>query len=276
MQTTTTMTTQRAQNEQARARALVRFNGLTFHSLAAASFLERAVPAQVGRLAGVFAAYPDVCLWLEQIWWPQRAELGRQLCEYVEATWPEFDWNAARDEFGADYRSCSGLLKGRGVPAFEALALCATAAQAALFYRTLAACADEPLLRELARKAACDHAGFFDYFRALFDRCRRSDPVGFSATWRTVVALSRSVRDNDVAGAFTVLGRHWKGTAICPGFDYPEYRTRMARLIRRYAGLGLVERLLFRPWLEQPRVEPALHPVPVRSDGGWRPALQPA
>src|SRR5688572_28956482 len=67
----TTTTHQREQNEQARVRALVRFNGLTFHSLAMASFLETAVPSQAGRLARSFSAQPDVRLWLEQIWWPQ-------------------------------------------------------------------------------------------------------------------------------------------------------------------------------------------------------------
>ena len=81
---TTTGTTQREQGEQTRMRALVRFNGLTFHSLAAASFLEAAVPLHVDRAARIFAHEPDARLWLEQVWWPRRAELGRLLREYVD------------------------------------------------------------------------------------------------------------------------------------------------------------------------------------------------
>ena len=162
--TATTTTNQRQQNEQTRARALVRFNGLTFHSLAAASFLETAVPLHVNRLSPGVWRPSRRRLWLEQVWWPQRAELGRQLREYVEATWPEFDWNAAYHEFYESYRPRSGLEGGHGGLALEALGLCVTAAQAALFYRALANSADEPALRALARKAACDHAGFFDYF----------------------------------------------------------------------------------------------------------------
>jgi len=79
MQATATTTNQRVQNERARMRALVRFNGLAFHSLAAASFLESAVPLQVRRLARAFGDRPDARFWLEQVWWPQRAELGRRL-----------------------------------------------------------------------------------------------------------------------------------------------------------------------------------------------------
>lgn len=44
MQATALKSTQRKPGEHARARAIIRFNGLMFHSLAAASFLETAVP----------------------------------------------------------------------------------------------------------------------------------------------------------------------------------------------------------------------------------------
>lgn len=251
-------TTQREQNEQARMRALVRFNGSTFHSLATASFLETAVPLHVNRLIQVFGADADVRLWLEQVWWPQRAELGRQLRAYVEATWPEFDWNAAYHEFYESYRPLSGLDGLRARVAREALGLCVTEAQAALFYRALANSADEPQLRALARRAACDHAAFFDFFRAHFERRKRIERVGFAAALRTVIAVCRSARDHDVATAFQALGRNWTGAAIVPGLGYPEYRRRMAQLLQRHAAPGLVERLLFRPWLRRERAAPQL------------------
>jgi len=269
----TTTTNLRQRNEQTRARALVRFNGLVFHSLAAASFLETAVPGHVNRRTQVFGAHPDVGFWLEQAWLPQRAELGRQLREYVEATWPEFDWNAAYHEYYESHRPRFALENGHGGLSLEALGLCVTAAQAALFYRALANSADEPALRALARKAACDHAGFFDTFRALFERCQQVERVGFAATWRTIIAISRSARDHDVAAAFHALARNWKGAAIVPGLDYPEYRKRMAQRIERHAGLGPVERLLFRPWLERDRPVPAPQPSSVRP-GRW-PQLAP-
>ena len=275
MQTIATITTnQRQQNGQARARALVRFNAVTFHSLAAASFLETVVALHVNRQALVYAAHPDVRSWLEQVWGPQRAELGRQLREYIEATWPEFDWNAAYQDFHDNYRPHSGFEGKNGDIALAALGLCVTSAQAALFYRALANSADEPTLRALARSAASDHAGFFDYFRALFERCKQLRRVGVTATWRTVIAVSRSARDHDVATAFQVLGDNWSGAPIVPSLGYSQYRERMLQLIRRHAALGPVERLLFRPWLE--RSAPAPQPpsaLPVR----WpRLAPQPA
>ena len=277
MQATAAVTTnQREQNEQARVRALVRFNGLTFHSLAMASLLETTVPLHVSRLAPVFETRPDVGSWLDQVWWAQRAELGRQLREYVETTWPEFDWNAAHQEFAGNYRPRSGLQRRDNNAALEALGLCVTAAQAALFYRAMANSADEPALRALARKAARDHADHFDYFRALFERCRQNARVGFSATWRTVIGVSRCARDHDVSSAFRVLGENWGRTPIVPALSYPEYRQRLARLIQRYAALGTVERLLFRPWLAQSSADLAQPAPPVRPDRWMPAAAQPA
>lgn len=276
MQAAATKTTQRGQNEQARMRALVRFNGSTFRSLAIASFLETAVPLHVNRLTQVFGADPDVRLWLEQVWWPRRAEVGRQLHAYVEATWPEFDWNAAYHEFYESYRPRSGLEGSHARIAREALGLCVTEAQAALFYRALANSADEPQLRALARKAACDHAAFFDFFRAFFESRRRIERVGFVATLRTVTAVCRSARDHDVAAAFQALDSNWTGAAIVPGIGYPEFRQRMAQLLQRHAALGPVERLLFRPWLGREGAVPAPQLQASRPNRSLPLAAQPA
>jgi hypothetical protein len=276
MQANTVSTPQsRPQAEQARLRALVRFNGLTFHSVAAASFLEAAAPIQTRRLCAVFSAHPDMKLWLEEKWWPGRAELGRELRSFVEATWPEFDWRSAYQEFADSYRPRSGLDCGCGEPVLEALALCVAAAQAALFYRALAQSADDPGLRTLARRAAAEHAGHFDFVRALFERCGRAGRVGALTAWRAARAVSRSIRDFDVPAAFQPLGRNWNGTPIVPGLEYPEYRDRMAHLIQRHVELGLLQRLLFRPWLRpQPPALPSAVPA-SRPESRMRMAPQP-
>jgi hypothetical protein len=256
MDATATMTLQREPAEQARTRALVRFNGLVFHSLAIASLLESAAPKHAERLVRVFGAYPDVRLWLEGYWRPRRAALGAELAAYVEAIWPEFDRNSAWEEFDAAYRPRSGLDARDDGPALEALGACVSAAQAALFYRALAAGAEEPALRALARRAAGEHAGHFDCFRALFERCRRTGRPGFLASWRTAFAVGRSSRDGDVAAAHQALGGNWRGAPVVPALAYPEYRQRVVQFVRRHAAPGAVERLLLRPWIEPARRTP--------------------
>lgn len=265
---------QREKSEQARARAIVRFNGLLFYGLGAASFLETAVPLHANRLGQAFAARPDVGVWLEQGWWPRRAELGRRLRGFVEATWPEFDWNAAYEEFHERYRLGPALVAPGATLA--ALGLCVTSTQAAVFYRALARSADEPVLRTLARQAADLHGvSFFDYARALFERCERYERVGMVTAWRTVHAICRSARDFDARMAFEPLGRHWSGAPTIPELDYGAFRARMASLIERHATLGRAERLLFRPWLERERSLPVPGSPENRPVQRPSPALQP-
>ena len=255
MQTIASTAARREKNGQARARAIVRFNGLLFHSLAAASFLETAAPLHANRLRQVYAAHPEVQLWLEQSWGPRRAGLGRRLRDFLEATWPEFDWSAAYEDFYESYRRHSGP-GGRGA-ALQVIGLCVASAQAAVFYRALARGADDPALRALARQAAHDHGSDFDCFRALFERCKRGEGVGLVSSWRALRSACRSARDFDARAAFSVLGRHWSGAPTVPALDYGEYRERMVAVIQRHAAPGCIERLLFRPWLERERPVPA-------------------
>jgi hypothetical protein len=252
----TPITAPRGQSELARARAIVRFNSVMFHGLAAASLLESAVPLHAERLDAVLAAQPEARLWLEQVWVAQRTELGRRLREYVEATWPEFDWNAAYAEFAQPCRARAGIVRRRPV-ALEALRLCVWETLAAVFYRGLARAADEAGLRALAREGAAAHAAFFDYFRGVHEHCKRREPVGFAATWRAPQAVCRSLRELHMRAAFEALPQNWKGPRTVPELPYGEFVQRLVQLVQRHAGIGRVEQFLFRPWLRIERAAPA-------------------
>ena len=256
MQAIATRLPQRGKSDQARARAIVRFNGLLFYGLAAASFLETAAPLHATRLARVFAARPEVGLWLEQTWCPRCTELGGRLRGFIAATWPEFDWSAAYEAFFERYRRGPSLAGPGRSAALEALGLCVASTQAAVFYRALARGAEEPALRALARQAAQGHGGSFDHASELFERCARYERVGLLTAWRALHASCRAARDFDVRVAFEPLAGHWSGAPTVPGLAYGDFRMRMAALIERHAALGRTERLLFRPWLTRERPAP--------------------
>jgi len=272
MQTATNIIHARQPGDSPRVRALIRFNALLFHGLAAASFLESAAPLHANRLARAVAVDPDVASWVDRVWRPQRGARGRELRAYIEATWPEFDWAAAYEDFLNGYGQRPGRAVGCTNPALEAVARCALESQAAVFYRAIANSADDPALRELACAAASDHAGCFQFFRSFFERGARRQPVGFTAGCRAVLESSRTARDIDVAAAFHPLAAHWYGTPTVTELKYQEFVTRMARLIGRHGELGRFERLLFSPWLR--RAVPAL-PLGGESREGGRAAQWP-
>jgi hypothetical protein len=248
-----TMMGQRKPDDDTRRRAMVRMNGMMFYSIGFASFLESTAPLDTNRLMRLSEGHKDVHLWLERIWLPQRAEHGRLFREYIETTWPEFEWKSAYEEFHDAYRVLDAARVEPPGLALEFVARCVNETALAVFYRTLAKCADEPSLRALAAEAARDHAAFFVYFRGLYDRFGGRRRAGLAATCRTVFASCRSGREVDVATAFKPLAHHWHGGWVFPDLPYAEFLGRLAQLINRHGELGLVERLLFRGWLNPPR-----------------------
>jgi hypothetical protein len=258
MHTSTNIIQARSSVDNNRARALVRFNPLLFHALATASFLEASAPRHARRLGAAVASEPDAAHWVENVWCPRREARGRELRAYIEATWPEFDWPGAYEDFCGAYGRRPSRAAGFGRPGLGILERCAVESQAAAFYRAIAHCADDPALRELAAEAARDHAACFEFFRCWSARRAGTGRIGFIAACRAVQETSRAARDIDVAAAFFSLGAHWYGTPTVSQLGYQEFLGRMAQLVSRHAGVGRLGRLLFHPWLRRARpAEPA-------------------
>jgi hypothetical protein len=253
MHATANITQARPSLDNNRARTLVRFNPLLFHALAAASFLEASAPRHASRLAAAVAAEPDAADWVENVWGPQREARSRELRAYIEATWPEFDWSGAYEDFCSAYGQRPGRAAGLRSPGLAGLECCAVESLAAAFYRAIAHCADDPALRELAAAAAGDHVHCFEFFRPRVGRRAGTGRVGFIAACRAVLETSRAARDIDVAIAFFALGAHWYGTPTVSQLGYQDFLGRMARLISRHASLGRVGQLLFHPWFRRSR-----------------------
>ena len=265
--TAITMMGQRKPGEDERRRAMVRLNGMMFYSVAVASFFETVVPLDTTRLLKLSEGHAEVRLWLEQVWLPQRAGHGRLFRDYIQAIWPEFDWNSAYEEFGEAWNLRSAARVGPPGLALEVLARCVTETSLAVFYRTLAKSADDPSLGTLARHAAQDHAAHFNYFRGFYQCLGTGRRASLPTTCRAMLTSCRSAREVDMALAFQPLAHHWHGGWVFPELSYTEFLERLARLLKRHAALGPMQRWLFSPWLKPPRkVEPL--PRLARANGG--------
>lgn len=234
-------------------KVVIRHNGLLFHGIAVASLIECAAPLHINALIGAFPAECDIGDWLEQEWWAIKVRHGQQLRNYVEGLWRQFDWANAYEGFYQAYRP-------RGIPGYSgynpseiALALCATAAQAAAFYRGLACYVDDPELRELLREMATDESLGFDRFRKLFDHLNRVHPLRGLQAYRIINCSAMRARDGVVRLAFSQLAEQWYETPPFPQLQYREFILRMGELLCRLRKPGPTERLLFRPWLKIPR-----------------------
>jgi hypothetical protein len=253
---------------------LVRANGPLFYSLAAASLLEDGMPLAADRLLHFFGADRVLAQWLKTEWLPRKLARAQQLREYVETTWPEYDWAAGQEQFGAAADAAGGPGPQRPTGAHEALARCVATAQSGIYYRSVARWADDPRLRELAAAMAGEEASSFSHFRNVYDRRLRDQGFGCTAAWTTALACVRTARDNQVPRAFHAISAQCSAHVPFPVLEYPEFVARMGSVIERHGNLGTPERVLLRTWKKAPKIRVA---QAQQSRPGWfKPVFQAA
>ena len=255
--------------------AIVRANGPFFCSVAAASLLEALAPAYAERVLHFFRGDQTLCDWIRNEWVPRKAARAKALRDYIETTWPEFDWCASQEQYRSAIEQHGGPGHHRVTAAHEALARCVAAAQAALFYRALARWADDVVLRDLAGAMAQEEALSFASFRAAFERRARVESVGFVAAWCTALRCVRSARDTDVRLAFEAVVAQSGANTPFPAIDYIEFAARMKSVIERHARPGLPERVLFWAWGRVPHAAAVRVKQPLLASG-FKPVLAKA
>lgn len=254
-------------------KVVTRHNGLVFHAVAVASFLESTAQLHAHALLAVLAFDPEVCRWLDEEWAPGKAARARRLRAYVEATWEGFDWARAYDEFYDTYRPRASHAYAQRRPAHVALSLCATAAQTAAFYRGLAAYADDPELRQVLREAGGEEARSFDRFRALFERLERVRALSMLESYRTIIRAAADARDGAVRHAFSRIAQNWCDRPPFPEMEYSLFLRRTGVVLERYLAPDIAQRVLFRPWRRAPSTPVVEAP---RSHRGERLTSQPS
>jgi hypothetical protein len=252
---------------------LVRANGPLFYSITAASLLEEGMPRAADRLLHFFGAETVFAQWIKTEWLPRKLARARQVRDYVQSIWPEYDWHAAHEQFQA-WSEEGGTGSRRPTAAHEALARCVASAQSGVFYRSLARWAEDRRLRELAAEIAAEEASSFRHFRNLYDRQLRAQGFGCVAAWSTALECVRSARDTHVPRAFMAVSAQCAAHVPFPTFDYPEFVARMAAVIERYGDLAAPERVLLRTWKR--RAHRVLLQPQRRSSSGFDPMLRSA
>ena len=252
---------------------LVRANGPLFYSVTAASLLEATMPLAAERLLHFFGADQAFAQWIRAEWLPRKLARAKQIREYVEAMWPEYDWQGGHDQYRVLTEE-RGAGSHRPTAPHEALARCVATAQSGVFYRSLARWAEDPRLRRLAASIAEEEALSFSHFRHLYDRRLRTEGFGCMAAWGTALACVRFARDHQVPGAFMAISAHCAAHVPFPVLGYGEFIGRMGSVIERHGDLAAPERILLRTWKRGAR---CFSDQPRQRGAGWfKPVLRAA
>ena len=231
-----------------------------FYLVASASLMESATDLYTENLIDFFVGDEEVTSWLENYWLPEELQHGRALRRYVEAAWPEFDWEPARRRFVEEFRPfCDIALEPSR--SLEMASRCVVETGTASYYRTLSGASPDPVLGILTRRIAEDevrhYKHFYRFFRKYQDREAASRTAVLPALWRRL----RMTGGDD---SYIVLKHVYSTRHAGEPFDVEVYRRvrRQCRaLLHGHFPHEMGVRMLLKPLGLGPRVQRMTLPV---------------
>jgi hypothetical protein len=216
----------------------------------ASSFVESASDVYTQNLLQYFSKDAEISRWLMQQWKPEELQHGRALRAYVEAAWPEFDWQAAFDGFLLDYAQLCRVEVLGPTFALELASRCVIETATSTLYRAVRDATTDPVLRKVADNIQRDKTRHFKYFFYFF---RQYQIVGGTSRWaiaKMLAARASEIRDSDTVCALRHIRDGLTGDHKSHAHLVPDAST-MNRLIttrlRRHYPLDAAIKMLLAP-----------------------------
>jgi hypothetical protein len=223
-----------------------RSDAMLYYLVAAGSFIETGADLYSANLAGHFSD-PALRRWLAERWEPEELQHGRALRRYVEAVWPELDWQRGYEAFIAEYAPLCTLERLEQRPALELAARCVVETGTATFYTALHRRAEEPVLKELTDRIRQDEVRHYTRFREFLDEHRRRDAVGRA---RLLLALYRRAAAGQNEDAYLGFKHAWRMRHPAGSFHdglFERFRTELRDMLSRRYPYRMALQMLLRP-----------------------------
>jgi len=229
------------------ARDQVRDDDRLFYLLASASFIEITSDLYTSNLVAFYRRDAEVVDWLERHWQPEELQHGAALKRYVQAAWPDFDWEAAYRAFLVDYGKLCTVDQLAGSRALEMAARCVVETGTASFYRMLSEQTREPVLKQLAANISADEVRHYKHFYRYFRRYQALEQPSRAAVMRTLWKRAAAIDAEDAFCAFKplYLARH-PGAAFSRR-DYEAYRVDVRQLVKNHFPHAMAIKMLLKP-----------------------------
>lgn len=233
-----------------------------FYLVASASLMESATDLYTKNLIDYFADDEEVTSWLENYWLPEELQHGRALRRYVEAAWPEFDWDPVFRRFVEEFRPfCDVALES--ARSLEMASRCVVETGTAGYYMTLSRASPDPVLSILTRRIVEDEVRHYKYFYRFFRKYRDAETP---SRGKIIPALWRRLRMSGGDDSFIVLkhvyGARYPGDPFHIGV-YRGLRRECRDLVRDHFPHEMSVRMLLKPLALGPRIQRAAVPIAV-------------
>jgi hypothetical protein len=227
-----------------------------FYLLVAASFIESGADLYTSNLVDFFADDPKVSVWLQHHWEKEEMQHGQALRAYVQHVWPEFPWQAAFDDFFAEYATLCVAEQLEPTRAQELAARCVVETGTSSLYRAITSCTDEPVLRQITDLIRRDEVTHYKHFYHFFLRYRETEQLSRRKTFGTICRRLLELRNSDAEIALRHAFNHHNPTA--PAQHRHRINHAVSGMIRRNLPVDMTIKMLLKPLLLTPKVQKVL------------------
>lgn len=215
--------------------------------LASASFIEITSDLYTGNLVEFFGGDHETVGWLQERWQPEELQHGEALKRYVQAAWPDFEWDAAYRRFFAEFSNISSMEALAPTRALVMVAQCVVEAGTSSFYTMLAKLDREPLLTHLATCIRADEIRHYKYFYHYFQKYRERERPGRIAVLGTLLRRAALVHSEDALIAFKHIHATQNPGAEFRKSDYISYRDGVRRLAKDEFPIEMATKMMLKP-----------------------------
>jgi hypothetical protein len=236
-----------------RASPLHRDDATLFYVLTGASFVESGSELYTRNLLTYYRGDPAIADWLSNAWEPEELQHGAALRAYVQAVWPEFDWQRAYRGFFAEYSQVASPEAFEATPHLELAARCMIETGTASLYRMLHEFVQEPVLRQVLGHIRDDEIGHYKHFLHFFRAGQSRESAG---ALRVAWAIGRRVRESrsdDSWIAFRHAFEERNPGRRCQRSDFDLWQAQLQVIVRRAFPFRMAAEMLVAP-LALPRL----------------------
>ncbi len=227
--------------------SLIHDNTELFYLIAAASFVEITSDLYTKNLIEFYRGNSEIENWLANFWEHEEVQHGAALKRYVQAVWPEFDWERAYQGFFVEYgRECTmeNLAETRSL---EMVARCVVETGTSSFYRTLSEAASEPVLKEILANISSDEVRHYKHFYRYFLDYKDLERPGRVAILRQLWKRSTDVKAEDAYFAFKHVFLERNPEEAFTQEAYDEFRASFRRIGRTIFPYEMAVKMILKP-----------------------------
>jgi rubrerythrin len=227
--------------------AMMRDQTELFHIIAAASFVEITSDLYTRNLIEYYRGDDEIADWLGNYWEREEVQHGLALKRYVQAAWPDFDWDRAYRGFFDEYSRVCLIDNLAETRALEMVARCVVETGTSVFYRTLSEAAPEPVLKQIAADISEDEVRHYKHFYHFFRNYRDREPLSKFAVLRQLWRRGAGVKAEDAYIAFKHVFLVAHPEASFSDEDYDRFRASFRRIGRDAFPYTMAVKMILKP-----------------------------